>query len=110
MFKRAFWMTTGMAVGAAGAFWAKRRVTETIEAYLPEQVADRAATSARNLGTAVRAAAQEGREVMRATEAELRARVDERTFVGDRPVARQHAPSRPATAMPPTAGRRRRRH
>ena len=87
MFKRVFWMSTGMAVGAAGAFWAKRRVEETVERYLPEQVADRAAASARNLGQTVRAAAAEGREAMRSTEAELRTRVDDRTFVGQRPVA-----------------------
>jgi len=37
----------------------------------------------------VRAAASEGRDAMRATEAELRARVEQRTFVG------------PATAEPP---------
>lgn len=85
MFKRVFWMSTGMAVGAAGAFWAKRRVEETVERYMPEQVADRAAASARNLTATVRAAAAEGREAMRDTEAELRARVEERTFVGQRP-------------------------
>jgi hypothetical protein len=96
MFKRAFWMTTGMAVGATGAFWAKRRVEETVERYLPEQVADRAATSARQLGDAVRAAAAEGREAMRSTEAELRNRVEDRTFVGQRPT-----PPVPAT---PTVG------
>lgn len=104
MFKRAFWMTTGMAVGAAGAFWAKRRVEETVERYLPEQVAERAANSARNLGDAVRAAAHEGREAMRDTEAELRARVDQRTFVGERP-----APAAPVVGHPGPAMRRRHR-
>ena len=82
MFKRVIWMSTGMAVGAAGAFWAKRRVEETVERYLPEQVADRAAASARSLGQTVRAAASEGRDAMRATETELRNRVEDRTFVG----------------------------
>ncbi len=86
MFKRIFWMGTGVAVGASGAFWAKRKVEETIEQYLPEQVAVRAATTAKGLGTTVRQAAAEGREVMRSTEAELRARVEARTFVGDAPV------------------------
>ena len=94
MFKRVFWMSTGMAVGAAGAFWAKRRVEETVERYMPQQVADRAATSARNLSATVRAAAAEGREVMRDTEAELRARVEERTFVGQRPEAWSPASTR----------------
>ncbi len=85
MFKRIFWLSTGVAVGAGGAFWAKRKVEETVEQYLPEQVAVRAAATAKGLGTTVRAAAAEGREAMRATEAELRAKVDARTFVGDAP-------------------------
>lgn len=82
MFKRVFWLGTGVAVGASGAFWAKRKAEEAIEQYLPDQVAERAATSARDLGRTVRSAAAEGREAMRSTEAELRARVEARTFVG----------------------------
>lgn len=99
MFKRIFWMSTGVAVGAGSAFWAKRKVENTVERYLPEQVADRAAASAKDLGRTVRAAAAEGREAMRATEAELRARVEARTFVGPVP-----APAAPAA---PTSGARR---
>ncbi|HWJ60873.1 MAG TPA: hypothetical protein VNS19_02810 [Acidimicrobiales bacterium] len=100
MFKRIFWMGTGIAVGASGAFWAKRKVEETVEQYLPEQVAVRAAATAKGLGTTVRAAAAEGREAMRATEAELRAKVDARTFVGEA------APDKePKPAMPRRAGR-----
>lgn len=94
MFKRVFWMSTGMAVGAAGAFWAKRRVEETIEYYLPDHVADRAVSSARQFGETVRAAADEGRQAMRETEAQLRARVDDRTFVGQRPEPPRPAPPR----------------
>ena len=67
MFKRIFWMGTGIAVGASGAFWAKRKVEETVEQYLPEQVAIRAAETAKGLGTTVRQAAAEGREAMRTT-------------------------------------------
>ncbi|MBX3313511.1 MAG: hypothetical protein KF906_04245 [Actinobacteria bacterium] len=106
MFKRAFWMSTGMAVGAAGAFWAKRRVEETVERYMPEQVADRAAASARNLGNAVRVAAVEGRDAMRSTEAELRARVEERTYVGQRPAPPPPSVGRPG---PPSRVRHHRR-
>ncbi len=101
MFKRIFWMSTGVAVGAGSAFWAKRKVEATVERYLPEQVADRAATSAKDLGRTVRAAATEGREAMRATEAELRARVEARTFVGAPQAAahrRRRAPRRPPGA------------
>jgi hypothetical protein len=84
VFKRIFWMGTGVAVGAGSAFWAKRKVEQTVEHYLPEQVADRAAASARDLGRTVRAAVGEGREAMRATEEALRAQVEARTFVGAR--------------------------
>jgi hypothetical protein len=103
VFKRAFWMSTGMAVGASGAFWAKRKVEQTVERYLPEQVAERVGTNARDLGRTVRAAASEGRAAMRATEAELRARVEARTFVGpERPAAE------PTRAVPaPRTGTRR---
>lgn len=100
MFKRIIWMGTGIAVGASGAFWAKRKAEEAIEQYLPEQVAVRAAATAKGLGTTVRQAAAEGREAMRSTEAELRARVEARTFVGD-------APPEPARAAPPASGPRR---
>ena len=100
MFKRIFWMSTGVAVGAGSAFWAKRKVEATVERYLPEQVADRAAASAKDLGRTVRAAAAEGREAMRATEAELRSRVEARTFVGP-----ATAPAAPAS--PPAGGARR---
>lgn len=92
MFKRIFWLSTGVAVGAGGAFWAKRKVEETVEQYLPEQVAVRAAATAKGLGTTVRMAASEGREAMRATEAELRAKVDARTFVGDAPAPKAPEP------------------
>ena len=85
MFKRIFWMSTGMAVGAGSAFWAKRKVEATVEQYLPEQVATRAAAATKDLAGTVRAAATEGRQAMRATEAELRARVEARTFVGPVP-------------------------
>jgi len=118
MFKRVTWMGIGMAVGAAGAFRAKRKVEEAVERYLPEQVADRAVTSARGVGSVVKAAAQEGRDAMRATESELRARVEARTFVGERPQPAVSAASPPGprrqsrAASPPSdmvTGRRRSR-
>jgi hypothetical protein len=104
MFKRIFWMGTGIAVGASGAFWAKRKAEEAVQQYLPEQVAVRAAETAKGLGTTVRLAASEGREAMRTTEAELRARVEARTFVGDAPVT-EPAPARSAASGSRRAGR-----
>ena len=106
MFKRICWLGTGMAVGASGAFWAKRKAEEALEQLLPEQVALRAAESAKGLGATVRQAATEGREAMRSTEAELRARVEARTFVGDAPKQEpKAAPSPTATARPRRTGR-----
>jgi len=106
VFKRVTWMGIGMAVGATGAFRAKRKVEAAIDRYLPEQVADRAAASARNVGQAMRTAASEGREVMKATEEELRQRVEARTYVGDRPSAERAAAGRPE-ALPTAPGPRR---
>ena len=103
MFKRIIWMGTGALAGAGGAFWAKHKVEQTVERYLPEQVAQRVGTSSRELGRTVRAAATEGRDAMRSTEAELRARVEERTFVGVPPP--EPAPVSPVTR--PAGGRRR---
>ena len=97
MFKRVTWLGVGMVVGAAGAFRAKRKAEDVIDRYLPEQVADRAADSARLLGQTVRAAAVEGREAMRTTEAELRARVEARTFVGDGAAVERPSPPRSAS-------------
>jgi hypothetical protein len=105
MFKRVFWLGTGMAVGAGSAFWAKRKVEATVEQYLPEQVAERAASSAKDLSRAVRAAAVEGREAMRATEAELRARVEARTFVGAAPDPEPSSAASPAATGARRSGR-----
>lgn len=105
MFKRVFWLGTGMAVGAGSAFWAKRKVEQTVEQYLPDQVAERAASSAKDLSRAVRAAAVEGREAMRATEAELRARVEARTFVGPAPATEASTGGAPGPTGARRAGR-----
>ncbi len=109
MFKRIIWMGTGMAVGAGSAFWAKRKVETTVERYLPEQVAERAAVQARDLGRTVREAASEGRQVMREREAELREQVQARTFVGtDRTVSSAPPSHRAhqARGRKPSRGRR----
>lgn len=104
-------MSIGVVVGAAGAFQAKRKVEAAVERYLPEQVADRAAASARGLAGTVRAAATEGRDVMRSTEAELRARVEARTFTGSRPAEQDgtvegSAPPEPSARANPPGPRR----
>lgn len=78
MFKRITWMGTGVAVGATSAFWAKRKVERTVARYRPGPVAQRAGESARTVGRTVREAASEGRDAMRAREAELRSAVESR--------------------------------
>jgi hypothetical protein len=109
VFKRIIWMGTGMAVGAGSAFWAKHKVEATVERYLPEQVADRAATQARDLGRTVRAAAEEGRAAMRQREQELREQVEARTFTGPpaRPAARATHPAAPVAHSAARRSRRR---
>ena len=84
MFKRVIWMGTGAAVGAGSAFWAKRKVTRAVERYMPDEVARRAAASARTVSQTVREAATEGRTAMREREAELQAQVEARTLIGSR--------------------------
>ena len=96
VFKRVFWMGTGVAVGAGSAFWAKRRIEQAVQQLMPDQVADRAATSARDLGRNVRDAAAEGRAAMREREAELRAQVEATHVRRPRPdaaVRRRDGPS-----------------
>ena len=103
MFKRIIWMGTGAAMGAGSAFWAKRKVTRTVERYLPDEVARRARASARtagrHVGRTVRDAASEGRTAMREREAELQAQADARTLVGPRGPAAERSKAR-ATASP----------
>jgi hypothetical protein len=71
-------MATGVCVGVGSAWWVERKVREQVARYLPDRVASDLAESAKRLGTDLRGAVSEGREVMRAREAELRRRVGER--------------------------------
>ena len=65
-------MSAGMAVGASGAFWAKRKAEETVERYMPAQISERATTGAKDFGNRLKLAAQEGRQSMKDKEFELR--------------------------------------
>ncbi|WCO68996.1 hypothetical protein PO878_09690 [Iamia majanohamensis] len=73
--KRTFWFVTGTAAGLGSSLWVQRRVRTTVERYVPEKVQERAADAARRVGPAVRDAVTEGRDAMRAREAEMRADV-----------------------------------
>lgn len=92
--RRLVWFAGGVAAGAAGAGYAKRRVTRTVRrtaAYLaPANVARGAANTVRRSGHRVTAAMREGRSASQMRQRELRAelegrliRLDERLHPGD---------------------------
>ena len=65
MFKRLFWLCTGMGFGVGSSFWVMRAVRRTVDRYRPTRVVAR-------LEGDVRAAVSEGRIAMREREAALR--------------------------------------
>ncbi len=96
MLKRAFWFSTGAAVGLGSSVWAGRRVKRAANRLMPGEVQREVADRARRVGRDVRAAATEGRTAMREREAELRADVDRSSGQG-RAMDGPEPGSRPAT-------------
>jgi hypothetical protein len=78
MFKRLFWLMTGVGLGFGMSFWIMRMVRETVERYSPHRISSELTEAARGVGLDVRQAVTEGREAMRQHEAELRAQVETR--------------------------------
>lgn len=78
MIKRLTWFAGGIAAGAAGAGYAKKKVKETASQMAPAQVAKGAVNKARAAGRSVADAVREGRQAMHHHEDELRARRDGR--------------------------------
>jgi cytochrome c len=74
MMKRLTWFAGGVAAGAASAGYAKRKVKQTAAQISPAEVARSVANRARGRARDVADAVREGRQVMRHTEDELRAR------------------------------------
>jgi hypothetical protein len=72
MFRRLFWLVIGAGFGFGVSFWVMRFVRETVNRYSPERVSADLATTLKNLGADIRAAAAEGRDAMREHEAKLR--------------------------------------
>lgn len=72
MFRRLFWLVVGASFGFGVAFWLMRAVRETASRYTPAGVGADLADALRQLGSDLRAAADEGRTAMRETEDELR--------------------------------------
>jgi hypothetical protein len=76
--KRVTWFVSGVAAGAAGAGYAKRKVKQTAATLTPVNVARHAAGAVRDRGRHLADAVREGKSAMHAREDELRARRDER--------------------------------
>ncbi|MGI9645038.1 MAG: hypothetical protein ACR2O6_06995 [Ilumatobacteraceae bacterium] len=74
MMKRVTWFAGGVAAGAVGAGYAKKKVKQTASQIAPAGIARTAADRARAKGRDLADAIREGRQVMRHHEDELRAR------------------------------------
>ena len=72
LFRRIFWMGTGVSVGFGGAMWIRRRIQRAIETVMPRRVQSSVASGVKRAGGNVAGAVSEGRAAMRAREAELR--------------------------------------
>lgn len=73
MLKRLFWLLVGFGAGVGSTWYAGRTLRRAIDRFRPPGVADRAGRRVGALGREVRDAVAEGRDAMRAREAELRA-------------------------------------
>ncbi len=78
MIKRLTWFAGGVAAGAAGASYTKKKVKEKAAQVSPAGVARSAAQRARQTASHVIDAVREGREVMNQHEDELKAKRDGR--------------------------------
>jgi hypothetical protein len=78
MMRRAAWFVGGVAAGAAGVGYTKRKVGETARKLAPLNVARGAAGSVRGAGRRVTDALREGRQAAQVRERELRAERDGR--------------------------------
>ncbi len=85
--KRATWFAGGVVAGLASAGYAKKKVRATASQVAPAQIARSAATSVRSRTVNVVDAIREGRQVMKHTEDELRARREGRLTSLDEHVA-----------------------
>ena len=72
MSHRLRWMAAGVLVGVSGSVWLERKLKAIANRYSPAGIAGNATARAREIPGELRAAIVEGRETMRAREAELR--------------------------------------
>jgi hypothetical protein len=87
MMKRVTWFAGGIVAGVASAGYAKKKVKQTASQVAPAKMAKSAATSLRSRTRDVADAVREGRQVMKHTEDELKARRDGRLVSLDEHVA-----------------------
>ena len=87
MMKRVTWFAGGVVAGLASAGYAKKKVKETASQMAPAQIAKSAANTVRSKTSNVVDAVREGRQVMKHTEDELRARREGRLTSLDEHVA-----------------------
>jgi hypothetical protein len=76
--RRLVWFAGGVVTGAAGARYAKRKVTTTAQKLAPTNVAKGVAASVRRSGQRAVTALKDGRDGAKARERELRAERDGR--------------------------------
>jgi hypothetical protein len=76
VFRRLFWLCVGAGFGFGSSFWLMRFVRETAARYAPPRVSAELSGAIKGLGSDLRVAVADGREAMRAREAELRADVE----------------------------------
>lgn len=86
MMKRVTWFVGGVAAGLASAGYAKKKVKQTASQIAPNQIARSAVGAVRTKSRDVADAVREGRQVMRHTEDELRARREGRLISLDEQV------------------------
>jgi hypothetical protein len=79
MFKRLFWLTAGIVVGAYSVLRLQRSVRRRADRLRPESMAADLADAIRHLGVDLRKAVEEGRSAMAVREAELREQLDTHT-------------------------------
>ncbi len=75
MFKRALWFS----IGCGSSLWVMRTVRRTLDRLTPHRLTQDAVAGARSATNELKAALDEGRQAMRAREAELRAEIERRT-------------------------------
>jgi len=79
MFKRLFWLTAGVAVGAYSVLRVQRSFRRRTDRLRPDSMAGELAEAIRHLGIDLRKAVEEGRSAMAVREAELQEQLNART-------------------------------